>query len=128
MLMQQSALLGRRVACAAVLAALSATTAQAAANPNDGRWSVEVITEKGDCDRAYRYALVVENGVARYGGTESVSVTGKVAGNGAVRGAIAYGESRADVVGKLSGGTGSGSWTFRGGRSCSGSWNAERRG
>ena len=30
----------------------------------DGNWSVEVVTQAGACDRAYRYAMVVENGVA----------------------------------------------------------------
>ena len=34
----------------------------------DGNWSVEVVTQEGACDRAYRYAMVVENGVARYAG------------------------------------------------------------
>ena len=39
-----------------------------AQQPFDGRWSVEVITERGNCDHAYRYPLAVENGRGRYDG------------------------------------------------------------
>jgi hypothetical protein len=53
----------------------SAAPAQASIpNKHDGRWSIEVITEKGDCDRAYRYSVLVENGEARYGGSEPIKV------------------------------------------------------
>ena len=55
-------------------------------NKHDGRWSIEVITEKGDCDRAYRYSVLVENGAARYAGSEPITVSGRVASNGAVNG------------------------------------------
>ena len=95
----------------------------------DGSWSVEVITERGDCDRAYRYGLVIEGGQVRYAGGADFTVTGRVQPNGAVRGSIARGGSRADVVGRLAtGGAGNGTWTTAGGRSCGGRWNAERRG
>lgn len=81
-------------------------------NKHDGRWSIEVITEKGDCDRAYRYSVLVENGAARYAGSEPITVSGRVASNGAVNGSIAYGDNRANVTGKLADGTGSGRWTW----------------
>ena len=97
-------------------------------NKHDGRWSIEVITEKGDCDRAYRYSVLIQNGEARYGGSEPIQVSGKVAPTGAVKGSIVYGENRADVVGTLSDGFGKGRWTWAGSRTCSGNWNAERRG
>lgn len=97
-------------------------------NKHDGRWSIEVITEKGDCDRAYRYSVLVENGAARYAGSEPITVSGRVASNGAVNGSIAYGDNRANVTGKLADGTGAGRWTWSGSRTCSGNWNAERRG
>jgi hypothetical protein len=97
-------------------------------NKHDGRWSIEVITEKGDCDRAYRYSVLVENGAARYAGSEPITVSGRVASNGAVNGSIAYGDNRANVTGKLADGTGAGRWSWSGSRTCSGNWNAERRG
>ncbi len=33
-----------------------------ARTPFDGLWSVSIITDAGDCDRAYRYALRIQNG------------------------------------------------------------------
>lgn len=95
---------------------------------NDGRWSIEVVTEKGDCDRAYRYALVIEGGRARYAGQEAIAVDGQVSLAGAVKGTIAYRDNKAAVVGQLADGAGTGTWTFAGARTCSGRWNAERRG
>lgn len=110
-----------------LLSALLAAPAMAA--PYDGRWSIEVVTETGGCDRAYRYAILIENGTVRYGGRESFDVTGQVTNNGAVKGAIAHGQDRAEVVGRLDGANGTGTWTAKGTtRNCSGRWNAEKRG
>ena len=93
----------------------------------DGNWSIEVITERGGCDRAYRYGIRIENGQASYNGSTDFIVTGQVTSGGAVRGSISHGEDRADVVGKLSGGFGNGSWTTNGSTRCGGIWNAEQR-
>jgi hypothetical protein len=116
------------VALAVLAGNLAAPAHAALPNKNDGRWSIEVITEKGDCDRAYRYSVLVENGKARYAGSEPIAVSGSVAPSGAVKGSIAYGENRAHVSGKLSEVSGTGQWTWSGSRTCSGRWNAERRG
>ncbi len=105
-----------------------APQAQAQTKKFDGRWSVEVVTERGDCDRAYRYAVIVENGRARYGGPEQFDVNGQVRQNGAVSASISRGQDRANVTGQLVGGTGRGTWSTSGGRACSGYWNAEKRG
>ncbi|MBM6592545.1 hypothetical protein [Microvirga pudoricolor] len=94
----------------------------------DGTWSVEVVTQQGNCDRAYRYTIVVENGRARYGGPEAFDITGSVQPNGAVSAGIARGQDRANVSGRLSGTRGTGTWTTSGGRACSGQWNADKRG
>ncbi len=102
--------------------------AQAQANRFDGNWSVEVVTEQGACDRAYRYPVIVQNGQARYGGPESFNVSGQVRPNGAVSASISRGQDRANVTGQLSGNSGRGTWTTSGGRVCSGYWNAEKRG
>jgi hypothetical protein len=112
-----------------VLAILAlAPPAQAQANKFDGAWSVEVVTQKGDCDRAYRYAVAVQNGRVRYGGPEDFTVGGQVQANGAVSASIARGQDRANVSGRLSGNGGRGTWSASGGRACSGYWNAEKRG
>lgn len=121
--------LGGLVAAALTCAAAAAPSGRTkGAGSHDGRWSIEVITERGDCDKAYRYAVSIENGQVRYAGAESFTVSGSVQPNGAVRGAISRGQDRADVVGSLDDGFGSGTWTATGGRGCGGRWNAERRG
>ena len=95
-------------------------------NAFDGSWSIEVITTSGNCDRAYRYGVRIENGEARYPGSD-FTITGRVAGNGAVRATISRGSDSANVVGRLTReGAGNGTWKATGG--CSGNWNAERRG
>ncbi len=109
-------------------AVILSSQAQAQANRFDGNWSVEVVTEQGACDRAYRYPVIVQNGQARYGGPESFNVNGQVRPNGAVSASISRGQDRANVTGQLSGNAGRGTWTTSGGRVCSGYWNAEKRG
>lgn len=121
----------RLVALALTLAA-AAPPALAARTPRglarfDGTWSIEVVTERGGCDRAYRYGIVIENGQARYAGGTDFTVSGRVQPSGAVRGSISRGSDRADVVGRLGDGAGSGTWTTSGARACGGHWNAERR-
>jgi hypothetical protein len=122
----------RRIAAILFLA----TAAPAAAAPSrvagadrfDGTWSVEIITESGTCDRAYRYPVKIEHGRARFVGT-AFTVEGGVTGNGAIRGSISNGTSTADVRGRLGrDGFGAGSWVSSGLLQCRGRWNAERRG
>ncbi|HEX8165271.1 MAG TPA: hypothetical protein VF601_05720 [Beijerinckiaceae bacterium] len=116
-------------AAAAFAAVFVSGAAEAQGNKFDGNWSVEVITEKGECDKAYRWPVIVQNGRARYGGPENFNVSGQIAPNGAVSGVISRGQDRANVRGRLSGGWGQGTWTAAGGsRTCSGRWNAEKRG
>jgi hypothetical protein len=107
---------------------IPAQSAKAQARQFDGNWSVEVVTERGNCDRAYRYAIIIENGRARYGGQEDFAVSGRVQPNGTVSGSISRGKDRANVSGRLAGRSGSGTWTTSGSRTCGGRWNAEKRG
>ena len=116
------------IAVAAFAAALLPGSAEAQRAKFDGTWSVEALTQKGDCGM-YRWPVIVERGRARYGGPEDFRVTGSVGADGRVSGAIMRGQERAVVNGRLSGGFGTGTWTTsRGSRSCSGRWNAEKRG
>lgn len=119
------------ILAAAVLSVACLGSAQAArksvAVPHayDGNWSIEVITAAGPCDRAYRYGVKIENGEARYPGSD-FTITGRVAGNGVVKATISRGSDSAAVVGRLGrDGSGNGTWKANGG--CSGNWNAERR-
>lgn len=93
----------------------------------DGNWSIEVVTESGACDRAYRYGVRINRGEASYPGGD-FQVSGRVAPNGQVRATISNALGSANVVGRLAkDGYGSGTWTASGGSQCRGRWNAERR-
>lgn len=129
--MSKTLILGLGLALFAATAASAAPGKKAVkADPRafDGKWSIEVLTERGDCDRAYRYGIRIENGQVRYDGGGEFNVEGRVSGAGAVKGSISRGESRADVVGALSGDFGKGTWATKGSSACGGSWNAEKRG
>ncbi|GJE58860.1 hypothetical protein [Methylobacterium trifolii] len=94
----------------------------------DGTWSIEVITESGACDRAYRYGVRIDRGEASYPGSD-FRISGRVAPNGTVRATISNAAGSANVVGRLGRqGYGNGTWTTAGGIDCRGRWNAERRG
>lgn len=100
-----------------------------ARTPYDGLWSVLIVTERGTCDRAYRYPLRIINGRVTYGGEADFTIFGRVRPNGAVTVTVARGDSRATGAGRLTPSYGSGRW--RGASSanaCAGVWQAERRG
>ncbi len=92
----------------------------------DGTWSVLIVTEKGKCDRAYRYPVRISNGSVGYAGQASFNVSGSVGSAGAVTVTVSHGSQSARGTGQLSASDGSGRWTAAGGE-CSGSWTAERR-
>ena len=91
----------------------------------DGSWSVVIVTEKGDCDRAYRYPIRISNGSLANGGSAGFDISGKVGGDGALTVRVSRGDKSATGIGRLSTVSGTGSWT---GGACAGSWTAERRG
>lgn len=108
--------------------ALDAAVPARAASAHDGRWSVLIVTEKGNCDQAYRYEVAVSDGKVAYAGREQVDFSGTVASNGAVKVNIKLGEQGAAGTGKLSGASGTGTWQGTGNSgSCAGRWEAERR-
>jgi len=90
----------------------------------DGKWSVLIVTTKGDCDRAYRYPIAINGQSLINAGDTSFDISGKVQGDGAVTVRVAYGAKSAAGSGRLTGTSGSGSWT---GSGCGGTWTAERR-
>lgn len=115
------------LAACAILAATVPASAPAAAKSNfDGAWSVLIVTQKGQCDRAYRYPVKIENGTVGYAGNASFTVSGKVGDSGAVVVTVARGNQSANGQGKLSSTDGSGQWVAGSG-DCSGTWTAERR-
>ena len=114
---------------ASVLAAVctaAAVQSAPARTPYDGAWSVLIVTQRGSCDRAYRYGVQIVDGIVRYDG--AVSFTGRVAPNGRVQVSVSAGGSRANGSGRLSRNSGQGNWQgVSGSDLCSGYWQAERR-
>ncbi len=113
----------------ALLAGLTVAAPQAPAKSNfDGQWSVLIITENGECDRAYRYPVTVANGVLTYEGEAGVTLSGKVDSSGKINATIQRGEQSANGSGRLSSSKGSGTWKGKSSTSaCTGTWQAERR-
>jgi hypothetical protein len=110
------------IAAAALLGAAVAKAAPA----YDGNWSVLIVTEKGDCDRGYRYPVKITNGSVGYAGQASFNVNGRVGNNGAITVTVSRGDKSARGTGALSGNSGTGVWKTSSGE-CSGTWVAERR-
>lgn len=108
--------------------AVAAPPPAAFAAIHDGNWSVLVITEKGTCDKAFRYSVGVANGQVRYQGEAAVNFNGTVEPNGAVKVNIRLGEQGANGTGRLGPTSGAGTWRGVGGTGeCTGRWEAERR-
>jgi len=111
-------------ALVAASATLAASTSNAAAPRYDGLWSVSIVTEKGDCDRGYRYPIRISHGVLVNGGSDPFTISGRVAASGAITVTVSHGDKSASGSGRLAGNEGEGRWS---GGSCSGTWSAERR-
>lgn len=119
-----------RVFLAAVLLGLPlwAGSTAVASTPYDGLWSVLIITDSGDCDRGYRYALRIANGIVSYD-DPSFNVSGEVGARGQVSVTVQYGDDVASGTGRLMANNGQGVWNGHSSTSqCSGRWQAERRG
>jgi len=116
----------RAIAAFALLAAgaLTVATPAHAKATFDGNWSVLIVTEKGNCDRAYRYPVRIAGRNVVYDGQADFTVSGRIAADGAIAVKVARGDQSAHGAGRLVGSAGAGSW--RAGE-CSGTWSAERR-
>ena len=88
-----------------------------------------VITDRGECDRAYRYPVRIRGGKVGHPDPSNTSfnIGGRVSQGGTVRVFVSRGDKRADGVGRLTRAGGGGKWRSARGE-CSGRWTAERRG
>jgi hypothetical protein len=118
-------LLGMGAFCVLVAATTLVSSAGSAAPRFDGLWSVSIVTEKGDCDRGYRYPIRITNGTLVNAGDTNFAISGKVGQTGAITVTVAAAGKSATGSGQLAGDAGAGHWT---GGACSGTWTAERRG
>jgi hypothetical protein len=122
-----TALRYRLAACALLAATTSfaaSATSNAAAPRYDGLWSVSIVTEKGECDRGYRYPIRISQGMLANGGPDPFTISGKVSSSGAIVVTVSAGSKSATGSGRLAGNIGGGHWQ---GGACSGTWSAERR-
>jgi hypothetical protein len=116
------------IACM-VGAGIIGTISPALAQKNfDGAWSVLIITDSGECDRAYRYGVRIAGGRILYDGEAGISFTGRVGTDGRLTATVSRGSQVASGSGRLSRDSGEGTWSGKSptGR-CSGRWEAERR-
>jgi len=130
----------RVLAALGIAAALSAAALGMTAGPQaapaksnyDGLWSVLIITESGECDRAYRYSLRIRGGTLKYEGDPGgidIDVTGQVDSGGRVNVSVGRGQQSANGSGRLSTDHGAGTWRGKSPTAaCCGRWEAERRG
>jgi hypothetical protein len=124
----QASVLPAMVIALTLTAALWPAPAAMAHMSFDGKWSVLIVTDDGNCDRAYRYALKIVNGSVTYD-DPSFDISGHVDARGRVRVSVGAGGEHAIGTGELSGDSGGGLWTGHSSTSaCSGHWEAERRG
>jgi hypothetical protein len=116
------------LATAFMVLALAGGPTAAFADSYDGNWTVQVVTERGGCDRNYSYDVSISHGKIHYPSYTSVSLYGTVSPQGAVMVSIRHLDDIASGSGHLAARSGSGGWRGDGGNgSCSGHWKAHRR-
>ncbi len=111
--------------CSGAALALGCSAASAQQQFN-GSWSVEVIPQRGSCQQTYRFPVVIQDGQVRYGGSQGIAASGAVTSRGFIQGSIGAGSVQANVTGRLSGRSGSGTWVGTGSFSCAGQWRASK--
>ena len=89
----------------------------------DGVWSVSIVTEKGSCDRGYRYPIRIAKGSLSNAGNTGFVISGRVNDSGSIMVKVSHGDKSANGAGRLAGKSGGGRWSAG---SCSGVWTAER--
>lgn len=107
------------------LAVLLLSSPAVAGGSYDGNWAVQLVTEKGDCDRSLSWDVGVAADRIADGGV-FVKTSGVVDPHGRVTLTVMQGSDRVSASGKLSGAAGSGAWTSPT-RACSGRWLASKR-
>ena len=99
--------------------------ALAEADKFDGTWSVQMVASAGMCGGSSDQALMVQESRVR-ASSSGVSVSGQVGSSGSVSLTLQKGPAQGTATGKLSGSSGSGTWTVAG-LGCPGRWTAQRQ-
>ncbi|MGH6801287.1 MAG: hypothetical protein ACRECZ_07730 [Methylocella sp.] len=115
---------------AALICVASAAHAQggiATRQNHDGIYAVDIVTRRGDCDKAYHWLIAVSGGRVSSPGDTLMEASGKISRRGIVNLAFERFDQVATATGKLAKGTGSGTWSSTT-MQCAGSWRANRQG
>jgi len=100
------------------LAAASARTAY------DGPWSLDFVTQRGDCD-TYHFDVAIADGIVSH--PNLVRFHGRVNAAGVVRASVAVQDKFASGSGRLTATAGRGTWSgYSGSAKCSGVWTGRR--
>jgi hypothetical protein len=126
-MLKRSVLFAAALLAAPSWSASAVSAAPAGVSQFDGNWSVSIVTDSGECDRGYRYALRIAGGKIYYD-NPSFDISGQVNPGGQVRVVVRAGSQAAVGTGRLSRDYGTGTWSGQSPTSrCSGHWEAERR-
>jgi hypothetical protein len=97
--------------------------------PHDGSWAIEIVTERGACERLYRYYVEVEGQAVRLrsmSGETSPAATGLVRTDGRIKATLGQADDPVNVTGRLAATSGTGVWSAPA-RQCTGRWSAHKR-
>jgi hypothetical protein len=111
---------------ALVVSAVATASSADASSAFDGAWKAVVVTKSGACNPSFTVGGHITDGIMHYGGG-ATKFSGRVAPSGAVTGTFSVGPVHAGGSGRLSGGSGGGTWRGLGPNGpCSGTWTARR--
>jgi hypothetical protein len=122
-------------ACAAAVASLlplgnaalgQSTPQQTRPASHDGIYAVQIVTERGACDRSYLWTIAVSGGRISSTGSTPLEASGQINPQGIVSLAFRGFNEIAHVVGRLKGKRGSGTWSSPT-MACAGTWRALRQ-
>ncbi len=112
--------------CAAHVSFATSLLAKAS---HDGPWAIEIVTERGACERLHRYYVVVEGQTVRMRsmfGETSQATSGLVRADGRIDATVGQADDPVKVTGRLAVTSGTGVWSAPA-RQCTGRWSAHKR-
>jgi len=93
---------------------------------HDGVYAVQIVTERGACDRSYLWTIAVSGGRVSSTGSTPLEASGQINPQGIVSLAFRGFNEVAHVVGRMIGSRGSGTWSSPT-MACAGTWQAARQ-
>jgi len=115
-------LLTYAIAASCVVALVSIAQAR---SPYDGSWDLLFVTQRGACDPTDNFSVNITDGVVTH--PNLARFMGHAARSGAVRASVTVPNKYASGSGRLSSGSGRGTWSgYSGAAGCSGYWTAQR--